>query len=460
MKRFILAVAAALFAAFPLAPHESSAQVVTPPPAAEEQPIGGQGAAAPVYYFYLVPWHWEAFDTAAAPGQSDVLTPFPHWRIKYTDALALIDLRSNTQAGCNGAVLRCVDSGYALGIYTAPLSAGITDAVFLATWQGSSGTIQPVNRQDAAFLLYRLPDFEASTVDGLVREIFTVYSDPAGITAVKPLRPTPRRVIYADIGPVRLFTDRLATDSAGWLKTRESFALDYEAIRTASGDTTALKVAGMWLREYGVDMRTPEQIQRDGPVIKPETTITETWTCANSDTFSCDLTWTEVVADWDIVSNQGTKTVNATGAARAESDLSSSDMYAQVECSSIADFNWCGVAARYSSSADTTYYYRWDNDSVSNNLYKRVAGTDTVLTTGTNDYCAGACGTITIKLEVNGSALSTWYNGAARISTTDTSITSGTRCGLWGFHAAPNYDNFTCADLAAAAARRVFVDVE
>src|SRR5207253_2934705 len=94
----------------------------------------------------------------------------------------------------------------------------------------------------------------------------------------------------------------------------------------------------------------------------PETTITDDFNRADGTTIGNQLTWTEVAGTWDTVSNQvqmtGPASDSATYSARAESDLSSADHYAQlvyVNAGTVTTQAHLGPAARFSPSAQTHY---------------------------------------------------------------------------------------------------------
>lgn len=431
-----------------------AAATLLPSPAAAQ-------LSGPVYYAYVVPWQWQVTERATA-GEQTADVPANYWRLKYWPAVGFLDMRSLPQRSCNPAQRLCVATGWAIALYDRPLPAA-PDAFFLTTWENNrSGTVDLINNQDAAFLLFGLPDaFKADTLDGIVKEIYTLHSDPAGLTAPKPITPNKHRVIKVDIGPVRLFTDRVSTGSEAWQKFTERLQLDYERILETQGKEVALKRAGFWENKWGMDLRSPEQVSRDGPALEPQTAFSDDFDCADSDVMGCDLTWTEVLADWDIESNQATKTLNSDGTARAEHSVSGDDLYAQVTCDNMLDFDFCGVAARFDAAADTMYYYRLDNDGASHNIYSRVNGTSTLLTNGGDDYCGGTCPTPrTIRIEVVGEDIEVFMDGVSKLTYNDPGgITGNDMCGLYGFDTSINYNDFTCEDLGGAppSARRIFI---
>ena len=190
------------------------------------------------------------------------------------------------------------------------------------------------------------------------------------------------------------------------------------------------------------------------PVIAGGTTITESFNKADSDILGPDLTWTELAGDIDVVSNQArSATLGGFVRARAETDLSSDDHYAQavVGASEETALARPGVITRKDSSTTLTQYeFRayFDNDTVL--IVRLVGGTATTIG-GAWAYTLTAGTTYTIKGSVDGSTLKLYMNGVQQgTDITDTQITGNLRCGLVGFKNTSGYvswDNFEAGDL-------------
>ena len=178
--------------------------------------------------------------------------------------------------------------------------------------------------------------------------------------------------------------------------------------------------------------------------IKGGATITESFNTADSDILGPTLSWTELSGDWDVVSNQAKCLTN--GVARADSDLASDDVYAQVEIPT-PSASGDGPICRKDDSATLTFYHARLNSVPQAQLFKFVAGTATQLgaTVGITRAAPD-----TVKVEADGSTIKCYYNGAEKISATDTAITANTRAGIRGFRNGI-VDNFEAADLAASA---------
>lgn len=200
------------------------------------------------------------------------------------------------------------------------------------------------------------------------------------------------------------------------------------------------------------------------PIIAGGTTITDSFTTADSGTLGGDLTWAEVEGDWAIVSNQAQ--VAATGAvcsARAESDLATDNHYAQVTVADLGTPNSGeamvgGAAARFAAAAATYYtghLYQFPTGSDSARTQKCVA---TVLTTIGSETNITWAATDTVKIECSGTSITRYYNGGAQDTTTDAAISGNTRCGIFGFDQSVGVvtlDNFEAADVATGWGRLV-----
>lgn len=220
------------------------------------------------------------------------------------------------------------------------------------------------------------------------------------------------------------------------------------------------RILDAWCDKYGLqgadDWRefVPTALQKDVPGrLKHETTITENFTRSDSTTqIGNVLTWTQVSGTWGTFSNAAYKasTANVNHVARAESDLSSSDHYAQVVVSptgsgsSATSASFYGPCARFDGSAATCYLT--GNFSDDQYISKIVSGTATNLTSAAHTYANDE----TYKLECNGSTLTIYVDGSPVTNVTDTSIAGNTRCGLESFGVNATMDDFEAADLAAA----------
>ncbi len=296
------------------------------------------------------------------------------------------------------------------------------------------------------------------TVDGDVltdwlASALTLYSDPSGDSAVKPLLPNANKAFEIHLGGQLIWTkpwDLNTPEATAALALLQS---DYQLIKVASqdgqlkDDLQHLRVLDALIEKYGGDEATFGEL--DATQLTHETTITETFPSA-APAFGGDLSWTEIVGDF---ANVGSNTGGYTGAtqfvwARADSDLSSSDHTVRENVLSQLSFgsvSGSGPAARFDSSATTcyqTYLYEGSNDQL---LYKTVAGATTQL----DSVAVTITLPVFITISCNGSNIKTFQGAPVRNNITDTAISTGIRGGSVALQL-ETWASWSASDLAAA----------
>lgn len=296
---------------------------------------------------------------------------------------------------------------------------------------------------------------------GVIRDLLIGAADPTGDTFAKPLIPTVGGRMELHLG--QFHAERFKWGDRGTDKIRDVIRSDFksafddaQAGRSRAGHHQ--RVLDYWCEKYGVEEWrefVAPGLQKDiSGRLKHETTITESFNQMDSTTLGPDLTWTEVNNNWDTFVNR-LRYVTSGGAtngyARAESDLSSSDHYGQIDVVDIGALSLTtggGPVSRFAAAASTFYYsFAFQLDD---RLYvgKHVAGIDTAI--------ANAAITLSIpeayKNESNGSTIKGYQAGVERVSATDTSISGNTRTGVVAYHSLypPIFDNFSASDLAAS----------
>lgn len=241
------------------------------------------------------------------------------------------------------------------------------------------------------------------------------------------------------------FAQYFADAHAGKMKDSKQ----HQRILDAWCDKFGLQGADDW-KEF-----VPANLQNQTPGrVKHETTITESFNQGANATIGPDLSWTEVNGAWGTTAGNELELGTTSGSkyCRADSDLSSSDHYAQASVTALGSGSadkWAGVAARFASAASTFYagfVYQF-NDNIY--LEKFVAGVETAIS-NTGITLSIPC---LVKTYCNGSNIKVYQDGVQRISVTDTAISGGTRGGIAGYYAGapvPNWDNFEASDLAAS----------
>jgi hypothetical protein len=313
----------------------------------------------------------------------------------------------------------------------------------LATW-----TQQALNRWRSALALPNT--LAASNLRGCLWETLTFQADPIGDDRALPLVPVSGQRRYelwlagqlVHGKPFRL-ADPEATPLLDLLKRH------YRSLRQCSLDglcspTLYRKWLGYQVRKYAIGYRNfqPADVP-DEPPLEPTTTITDNFNRADADALgsgSEGWSWTEVTGDHDIVSNQ-VGPGSGGGRARAESDLSSDDHYAQLTMvDGSLSGQGSGPTVRYAAAADTCYLALSDGARI----FKCESGSLTNLTSAIGDPANGSV----LKREADGSSLELFDDGVSIIGPiTDTSITGNVRTGFYrDFNR--TLDNFEAADLA------------
>ncbi|MEV6105717.1 hypothetical protein AB0M28_13515 [Streptomyces sp. NPDC051940] len=153
--------------------------------------------------------------------------------------------------------------------------------------------------------------------------------------------------------------------------------------------------------------------------------------------------WVEVSGDWSIASNRlhpGTAT--GTVIARAATAMDTSDHSAQATIA-VAAVASQGVWCRGDASLTTGYL--WRNDGSTWNLFAVSGGFTSI-----GSFAGGAVSGDVMKVQAVGSTIKGFVNGVERVSVTNTTVTSGTSCGLRSDTPGTlRYDDFTAADFVS-----------
>ncbi len=392
-------------------------------------------------FYVLAPWTWDSGEESK-------------WRRPVSDKLlGLVDLRSLPQQAA-----RVTASGFGFFAYSEPVS--IPGAIEL----GSSldDVLTTVKKREVERAIRREGDWDisldANTIRELLAQFLTTGADPTGQRFAPPLLSE-----EIHLGGHSIVWRGKVKNSPVWQANVLSvYQQDFQRLRQESDDIDhhrrVLGALDLKLRRYGIGIG---DIAPDLEPLPPSTTITESFNTGDSTTLGPDLSWTEIAGDWEVVGNQvRSEGITAIELARADSDLSSADHYGQLIVESLgAGTSRLGSAARVQTADGTTvtaYYVDLRNNDALE-LEKVVAGTDTEL--------AATAQTVTlpdtVKVESNGSTIKSYFNGTEVDSVTDTAITGNLRAGLMsrqsGSSEAADGDDFEAADLAVAAARRIFV---
>jgi hypothetical protein len=312
----------------------------------------------------------------------------------------------------------------------------------------------------------------AKLVDLLFDQL-TNGSDPDGVTGPKPLMAGVDQMLRLFVGghsEVKRQRFSVLENTPHADRVRTLLQRDYERYHAQDSDH-ARRVLDFWCEKYRLDKQDKSQWQRLIPqrlraghrgLLPHSTTITESFNTGNGGTLGPDLTWGEFTNDFAGNASTSTSSFDIAGntaqaaaigvlcLARAESDLSGDDHYAQGVLADIeTDANYqLGPACRFEvGTGDNSLYFARAlqvNDTLA--LSKLVNGTLTDMGTPISQAPAN---TATVKVSADGSTIKSYYNGAEKQSETDTSITGNLRCGIFGFTSGAKIDTFEAADIAA-----------
>ena len=301
---------------------------------------------------------------------------------------------------------------------------------------------------------------QATTVREALWEILTLHGDPTGQTKWKPLMPDSKRMRklnFGENGTIKKQSFNMF-ETKGWELVLATIQEDYRNMLKDTPHTLIAKWLDFNEDKYGVSYGwfIPDETFLIAS-LPHETTFTESWDCADSDSLNCDVNWTEVSNDIDIASNEAFEPTYSANSVLAFSDtaLSSADNYAQADAYLSGAGNIAGISFR--ADGTSTYYRCFLSASpteggTDSKLQKVVSGTVTDLlpasannTTSTWHTVYGEADSDQISCKID----NVHESGSP---VTDTSISSGLYVGIFGYSPQNKYiywDNFSAGDLSA-----------
>jgi hypothetical protein len=376
--------------------------------------------------YWLGPWEWDSTDASR-----------PFWRAPL-QSVGSIDLRSIPQ--CAGTV---TPSGFGLFVTANAVNLG-SSYDNLGTDPTQAWNSQSKIRWQSAL---GLPNaLTGNNLRQILWETLTIQSDPTGDNRAKPLVPANGRRYEIWLAGQLTDSKAFSLSDAEATPLIDLLKRTYRQLRQDSLDGLHLnklgqvdlakyrKVLGYWVRQYAIDYRNfqPVDVPDETP-LDPDTTITDDFNRDNNDPLGSSSegwSWTETSGDTDIASNEA-KTTSGGSRARAESDLSSADQYAQIKVTAYGSNRAGGTCVRYNSGADTCYLYALENSAGSTNrLFKCVTGSLTQV--GSTVGETAPTPPFTVKLNISGSSLEGFRDGVSKVTATDSAITANLRTGLYG----------------------------
>lgn len=379
-------------------------------------------------------------------------------------AVCGLDFRSNADIDTPGVALFAMPDDRPLG------------ADYRLIGQGDIRDIVPRGGARGVFAsALKVPAVTGDRLVEWVWDALTVRADPTGDARSRPIVPSSRgrmRLVLAGHGEVmaKRFTVGMpeAAPVVDMLQRQHRRNRQAALAGELKDAVHHRRILDYWGKKFGVsapeDVFIPGDVPKERPV-PHETTITESFNTADSDTLGPDLSWTELQGDFDIVSNVAELQSIAGsygGIARADSDLSSDDHYVEstIHSNGAATFRFLMQIARKNSSTTLTYYIAYYRYSANNcQIYRSSSGSLTSVVGPTSRTLTDGTA-YTARLTCDGSTISQSVDGTSVHSQTDATITGNVRCGIGGYQAAPGginayHDAFTAADLAAGPASAV-----
>lgn len=156
-------------------------------------------------------------------------------------------------------------------------------------------------------------------------------------------------------------------------------------------------------------------------------TITDSFNRADSTssvgTTDTGQAWSTLSGTCGISSNEFYASAVTGAQACAVIDSGITDVRVKVTPTVFSSNRYIGVVGR---CVDDSNYYLAQADTASSSLYKKVAGAFTQL----GGFGAAAVAGDVLELRCVGTTISLYLNGSSLISVTDSSLTTGTKCGI------------------------------
>lgn len=394
------------------------------------------------YRYSLSPFIWETNDPE-----------MPHWRFQNT-VEGGIDLRPIAAQAIAGGT----PQGFAFVASTQPVSGNeicramhvdeSTTSLMRDAWQSAIGY-----RPDGDNLL------------GMLLDQMTVGADPAGEFGPKPLIPTVNGMLELWLGGhSRVWSERFQWGTHPHTNQVQAvLQRDFERLWEAlNGNDHCRRVLDWQCEKFKVNdwkQLVPRRLHQHVPGRLPhDTSISDNFNRANDTDMSvgAPFNWTDVAGAMSINTNRA-MLATSPARSRAESALSGTDHYSQADLiRGSGSANSGHASVRYASGSDDCYTLRNQQGGAGSGarpfrISKVVTGTSTDL---------GSASTVsqtapeTMRLTCSGTSLTSAYNGADVETLTDSTHSTGTRCGVgaigttaWGV------DNFSAEDLAVVTAR-------
>lgn len=392
-----------------------------------------------------------------------------------SDCLGLIDLASAAQIE---AATPEGPRGWHVAVYK-EIPKGLSDrgGVVIASEDVRESQPDGKTRDIVGQLLGYIP--QGDFLSDWIVDLLTIGADPANEAGPGLLIPTAQKRLEVWLAGAKIsdapfafsadeYSQKLISVIKADLEAVRIDALDGKLVNPVTkqaDDEYHLRIADAILEKYAgkdsaakdalfVELK-PDTWEVDEQPKPHATTITDNFNRSDASTLGTSSegwSWTDDAsansAAWRITSNTGGPTTDHGNAcsemARAESDLSSSDTYAQAVGVTMGGAFGGAAATAVRCSNGSSNSYRGGCRTDTGIIYKMASGSATLLYN--NAAGAGANGD-TIRMEASGSSITLKKNGSTITTVTDSTITSGVRCGVAGRTTSVTLDSFSAGDL-------------
>lgn len=396
------------------------------------------------FTYGLYPFPWDAV-------RSMHLTP--------SGSACVLDLRPLSEQAKSSQ-----SSGYGLFAWA---SSPPGDLVSLGSGYAPELIVDNAARNELRIKLGLSANPSGATLAEVMADVLGSLADPSGASMAKPIMPTSGGVLELHLeGHSRIWSRRInaaevlsANPKGHASRVRDVIRADLDEAERLGGAPLLQKALGAKLLGLGfaADEIAKGAVGRKGEIDrlmsaavkakhganakpkKPETSFTENFDGAYSNTLGKQLSWEELslagapADNWQNANNRA-RYLSASAIARCTSAVSSSNNYAQavwVASDDGANNHQAGPICRMASGAVVTGYYAAGYRYYSPDAFilgKIVSGT----LTGLVSYDADISMPTTFRVSADGSSISSASLGVTRSTLTDTSISSGYLGGMYG----------------------------
>ncbi len=280
----------------------------------------------------------------------------------------------------------------------------------------------------------------ASTPSGvLVKQDAKTLAGSITPGAVMSRQVSYRKTLAGSITPAGVMSRSTAKTLSGTITPAGVMTKLKAIFKTLSGSLTPAGVMTKYTSKTLAGSSTPSGIliKRISKTFYGPRIFRESFDTADGSAVGPDLSWTEVLNDWSIASNELVMGAS-TGAAAIRADVAlQNDQWAEVVVGAATVITTrLGPAVRINGAGDTYYEFDQRLDGLDDTRIRKSVGgafTDLIVADSTAAIVQGDV----LRLEVVGNRLTAYLNGTAILTATDSAIASGSP-GIYGSQSGAN----------------------